>query len=166
MVRWVKSLAAIANSIFLFAFSLYGHPGIPIVGGMINLIWAFDEKLSPGIRRFLRPWVFVINTAFSAYGVLAGALPILALFLVGSSLLSWNAGLFLERWGDAPRAVQNRYLRLVGSLIMFGLFAGLSALALQGRVTLRFFPALLLTLAAGILWLRVISEALKSKKSG
>jgi len=166
MVRWVKRIAAIASSLFLFAFFFCGHPGIAIVGGMMNLIWALDEKLTPRIRRFLRPWVLVFNTAFSAYGVLADGLAILALFLVGSSLLSWNAGFFLERWGETSVTIRYQYLRRIGSLIGFGLFAGLSALVLEGHLMGSFLPAFLLMLAAGILWLQVISKALKSENPG
>jgi hypothetical protein len=166
MVRWVKSFAAIASSIFLFAFFLYGHPGIAIVGGMINLVWAFDHKLAPRIRHFLRPWVLVINTAFSAYGVLAGGLSILALFLAGSSLPSWNAGLFLERWRDAPATVQYHYLRRVGTLTALGFLAGFSAVTLQGHFTLLFLPVLFLMLVAGFLWMRMVSRALKDRTPG
>jgi hypothetical protein len=168
MVRWVKRLASIANSIFLFAFFLYGHPGIAIIGGIINLVWTFDEKLASRIRRLLRSWALMVNTAFLAYGVLRGGPSILALFLAGSSLLAWNAGLFLERWNlsDPPLIIQYQYLRRIGILSALGLLAGFSALALRGRLTLLFLPALLLMLAAGILWLRIISEALKNRNHG
>jgi hypothetical protein len=166
MVRWVKRFAAIANIIFLFGFSLYGHPRTAIIGGIINLVWAFDEKLAPRIRRLLRSWALMVNTAFLAYGVLGGGSSILALFLAGSSLLTWNAGLFLERWSDPPVMIQYQYLRRIGTLSAFGLSAGISVVALQGHLTLSFLSAFLLMLAAGILWLRTISEPLKSRDHG
>jgi len=166
MVRWVKRLSAIANIIFLFAFSLHGHPGIAIMGGIINLVWAFDEKLSPRIRRLLRSWALMVNTALLAYGVLNGGPSILALLLAGSSLLAWNAGLFLERWRDPPVMIQYQYLRRIGTLFALGLLAGISAVALQGHLTLAFLSAFLLMVVAGILWLQIISNALKSKGSG
>jgi hypothetical protein len=166
MVRWVKRLSAIASSVFLFAFSLYGHPVIAVVGGIINLVWAFDEKLAPRIRRLLRSWPLMVNTAFLAYGALSGAPSMLALFLAGCSLLTWNAGLFLERWGDPPVSIQYQYLRRIATLSALGLPAGISAVALQGHFTLSFLSAFLLMLAAGILWLRIISEALKNRNPG
>jgi len=166
MVRWVKRLAAIANSIFLFAFSFYGHPGVAIIGGIINLVWAFDEKLAPRIRRLLRSWALMVNTAFLAYGVLSGGSSMLALFLAGGSLLAWNAGLFLERWRDPPVFIQYQYLRRIGVLSASGLLAGISAVALQGHLTLSFLSAFLLMLAAGFLWLRIISGVLKDRNLG
>ncbi len=166
MVRWVKRLAAIASSILLSAFSLYGHPGIAIIGGIINLVWAFDEKLGPRIRRLLRSWPLMVNTAFSAYGVLSGAPSMLALFLAGSSIVAWNAGLFLERWGDPPVMIQYQYLRRIRTLSALGLLAGISAVALQGHLTVSFLSAFLLMLTAGIIWLRIISEALRNRNHG
>ena len=166
MVRWVKRLATIGNSIFLFVFFFLGHPGIAIIGGIINLVWTLDEKLPPRIRRLLRSWALVVNTAFLAYGVLGGGPSILALFLAGSSLLAWNAGLFLERWSDAPLTIQYQYLRRVGTLTALGLMAGFSAVTLQGRFALVFFPVFFLMLAVGFLWLRIIAEALRNRNPG
>ena len=137
-----------------------------MIGGITNLVWALDEKLALRIRRALRSLALMVNTAFLAYGVLSGGPSILALFLAGSSLLAWNVGLFLERWSDPPVVIQYQYLRRVGSLIAFGLLAGISAVALQGHLTVLFIPAFLLMLAAGILWLRIISEALKYRNHG
>ena len=166
MVRWVKRLTTIGNIVFLFAFFLYGRTGIATVGGVVNLVWAFDERLPSSIRRFLRVWALMINTAFLAYGAFSGVPSTLALFLAGSSLLSWNAGLFLERWGDAPLTIQYQYLRQIGTLVALGLLAGLSAAALQGLLTLVFLPVLLLMLAAGVLCLRQISRAIKKERTG
>lgn len=166
MVRWVKRLATIGSIIFLFAFSFYGHPGIAIIGGVINLVWAFDEKLIPRFRHLLRSWTLMVNTALLAYGILAGVPTLLVLFLAGSSLLAWNSGLFLERWNDPPVIIQYQYLRRTGTLSALGLLAGISAVALQGHLTLSFLSAFLLMLTAGILWLRIISEALKNRNHG
>lgn len=163
MVYWVKRLASIVSSIFLFAFSLYGHPIIAIIGGIINVIWAFDEKLTPRIRHLLRSSTLMVNTAFLAYGVLVGVPSFLVLFLAESSLFAWNAGHFLERWKDPPVMIQHQYLGRIGTLSTLGLLAGISALALQGYLTLSFLPAFLLMLTAGILWLRIISDALKNR---
>jgi hypothetical protein len=166
MVRWIKRLPIVGNIIFLVALFYHGHTGVAIIGGLLNLAWALDEWFPSQIRRFFRPWALVINTAFSAYGVLSGKPSILALFLAGSSLLAWNAGLFLERWSDAPVIIQYRCLRRIGTLSALGLLAGFSAVVLQGRLTLFFLPALLLMLAAGILWLRIISKALTNRNHG
>jgi len=161
MVRWVKRLAAVSNSIFMFALFYHGQPGVAIIGGLLNLAWTLDEWFQSRIRRFLRSWALVINTAFLAYGVLSGGPSILALFLAGSSLFAWNAGLFLERWSDAPVIIQYQYLRRVGTLTALGLLAGFSAITLQGRFAVPFLPVLFLMLVAGFLWRHIISKALR-----
>jgi hypothetical protein len=167
MVRWVKRLAAVGNIIFLVAlFYHHGHTGAAIIGGLLNLAWALDEWFPSQIRRFFRPWALVINPAFLAYGVLSGGPSILALLLAGSSLLAWNAGLFLERWGDAPVTIQYQYLRQIGALVALGLLAGFSAVILQGRFALLFLPVFFLMLVAGFLWLRIVSRALKDRTAG
>jgi hypothetical protein len=122
-----------------------------------------DEKLSPALWRLGGASVLVINTVLSAYGVLSGAPAILAVLVAATSLLTWNTGLFLQRWGDAPLAVQHRYLKQLGFIVVIGVGAGLSALALQGRLSLQFFPALLLMLIAGFLLLRLISQESKKR---
>jgi len=166
MVRWVKRLAAVGDSIFVFALFYQGHTGVAIIGGLLNLAWAVDEWLPSDIRRFLRSSAIMINTAFLAYGAFTGRPSTLGLFLAGSSLVAWNAGLFLERWGDAPLTIQYQYLRRVGTLIALGLLAGFSAVTLQGRIALVFLPVFFLMLAAGFLWLRIISKALKNRTPG
>jgi len=166
MVRWIKRLAAVGNSILMFALFYHGHTEVAIIGGLLNLAWALDEWFPSHIRHFLRPWALVINTAFLVYGVLNGRPSILALFLVGSSLLAWNAGLFLERWSDPPVAIQYQYLRRIGILSALGLLAGFSAVILQGRFALLFLPVFFLMLAAGFLWLRLISRTLKDGNPG
>jgi hypothetical protein len=159
MVRWVKRLAAVGNGILIFALFYHGHTRVAIIGGLLNLAWAVDEWFPSDIRRFLRPWALVINTAFLAYGALNGRPSMLALFLAGNSLLAWNAGLFVERWSDAPLTIQYQYLRRVGTLTVLGLLAGFSAVTLQGRFALAFLLVFFLMLATGFLWLRIISKA-------
>jgi hypothetical protein len=164
MVRWVKRFATIGSSILWFAFILDGLPEIAVIGGIINLAWTFDERWSPRARGLLRPWALIINTALLAFGIFGGGPLILALFLAASSLLAWNAGLFLERWSSPPVIVEYQYLRRIGTLLASGWLAGMSAAALQGHLTFSFLPAFLLTLGIGVLWLRIISQALKNKE--
>jgi hypothetical protein len=163
MVCWIKRFAAVSNIILLFGLFYHAHMGVAIVGGLLNLAWALEEWLSPRINRFLRSWGLVINTAFLAYGILSGGPSILAMLLAGSSLLAWNAGLFLGRWGDAPTTTQYRYLRRVGTLTALGLLAAFFAVRLQGCFALPFLPVFLLTLVAGALWLGIISKALNNR---
>ena len=158
MILWVKRGAAVCSGIFLVAF-LYGHTEVAMIGGILNLAWVVDEKLRPTLREFIRPSMLIINTALSAYFVLKGEPPMLAILIAGTSLLSWNAGLFLRRWRGAPLAVQYRYLKHLGAIVAMGLGAGLSALVLQGRFSLRFFWVFLLMFIGSILWLRMISKA-------
>jgi hypothetical protein len=166
MVRWIKRLAALGNGILIFALFYHGHTEVALFGGFLNLIWVLDEKLPHWVRGLFRSSALGTNTVLSAYAALTGLSLGLALLIAGNSLLVWNAGLFLKRWGNAPRVVQYQYLRRVGTLIAFGLLAGLLALALQGHFTLLFLPILLLMLSTGILWLRIISQALKNRKPG
>ena len=158
MILWVKRGAAVWSGIFLVAF-LYGHTEVAIIGGILNLAWVVDEKLRPTLSKFIRPSIFVVNTVLSAYVVLKGEPPLLAVLVIGASLLSWNAGLFLRRWKDAPMIVQYRYLKHLGAIVAMGLGAGFSALLLQGRFSLRFFWVFLLMFIGSILWLRMISKA-------
>ena len=165
MILWVKRGAAVWSGIFLVAF-LYGHTEVAMIGGILNLAWVVDEKLRPTLREFIRPSMLIINTALSAYFVLKGEPPMLAILIAGTSLLSWNAGLFLRRWRGAPLAVQYRYLKHLGAVVGLGLGAGLSSLALQGCFTLNFFPVFLLMLGAGVLWMVIISKASRRKGAG
>ena len=165
MILWVKRSVAVWSGIFLVAF-LYGHTEVAIIGGILNLAWVVDEKLRPTLRELIRPSMLIINTALSAYFVLKGEPPLLAVLIAGSSLLSWNAGLFLRRWRGAPLAVQYRYLKHLGAIIAVGLGAGLSALVLQGRFSLRFFWAFLLMFIGGFLWLWIISKASRKESAG
>ena len=162
MILWIKRGASVWSGILLVAL-LYKHPGLALAGGILNLAWVMDEKVSPALCRLVGPSVLVINTVLSAYGVLSGAPAILAVLVAATSLLSWNTGLFLQRWEDAPSTIQRRYLRRLGFIVAIGLGTGLSALALQGRLSLQFFPALLLMLIAGFLLLRLISQEPKKR---
>jgi hypothetical protein len=164
MILWVKRGAAVWSGIFLVAL-LYSHTEIAIIGGILNLAWVVDEKLRPTLSKFIRPSILMINTVLSAYGVLKGAPSILAVLIAGTSLLSWNAGLFLRRWRDAPLTVQYRYLKHLGVILAVGLGTGLCALTLQGHFSLRFFWAFLLMFIVGFLWLRIISKASRKESA-
>jgi hypothetical protein len=165
MILWVKRLTALLNGAFLFVLLLSrGHTEAATVGVIINLAWALSERSPSSIGRLFHSPVFVANTTLSAYGLLSGGHPVLAVVVASGSLLSWNTGLFLKRWPDAPLAVQYRYLRRIGAVVALGMGAGLSAWSLQGYVGIPFYLALLLMLNAGILWLRLVSKALKGER--
>lgn len=158
MILWVKRITALWSGIFLVAL-LYEYPWIALIGGILNLVWVVDEKWPPALRGLIRPSILVANTILSAYFVLKGAPPLLAVLVTSTSLQSWNARLFLRRWNDAPVAVQSRYLKHLGAVVGLGLGAGLSSLVLQGLFRLSFFPVFLLVLITGVLWIRVMSKA-------
>jgi hypothetical protein len=162
MIRWIKRGGAVWSGILLVAL-LYNHPGLAVAGGILSLVWVLDEKLAPALCWLVGPSILVVNTVLSAYAVLAGAPAMLAVLVAATSLLTWNTGLFLHRWGDAPLAVQHRYLEQLGFIVVIGAGAGVSALTLQGRLSLHFFPALLLMLIAGFLLLRLISQGSKKR---
>ena len=164
MIRWIKCGGAAWSGILLVAL-LYKHPGLAVAGGILNLVWVLDEKLALALCRLVGPSVLVVNTVLSAYAVLAGEPAIMAMLVAATSLLTWNTGLFLQRWGDAPSTVQRHYLKHLAGIVATGLGAGLSALALQGRLSLQFYSAFLLMLFAGSLWLRVISKASRKEKA-
>ena len=157
MILWVKRAAAVWSAIFLVTL-FYGHREVAFIGVILNFAWVVDEKLPPTLCRFIRSTVLVTNTLLSAYGALNGGPTVCAMFVAAGSLLSWNAGLFLQRWCDAPLDIQYRYLKRVFGTVALGLGAGLSALALQGHISLGFPVVLVLMLVAGILWLRLISR--------
>jgi hypothetical protein len=133
-----------------------------MAGGIVNLAWAAAEKFPSSLRRSLPPVVLLINTLLCAYGVLAGGSAAWAVLVAGISLFSWNAGLFGQRWGDAPRPMQSRYLKRIGMMVALGLGAGLSAAAWQENFSLPFYLAFLSMLAGGVLLLRLMSQALKT----
>ncbi len=165
MILWTRRAAAILNGIFLLVLLIpvESHWG-GVAGGLFNMGFAAAEKFPPSLRRFFPSLVLVINTILSAYGVLAGGSAVWAVLIAVSSLFSWNGELFGQRWGDAPRPVQSRYLRRVGSLALMGLGAGVSAEASQGNFSVPFSLALFSMLASGVLLLRLISQA--SPKGG
>ena len=161
-VLWVKRVAAFSTGALLSALLFArGNAFLAVFVGCVNLAWAVADLLPHGVRRLLQPFTLAIDTAAFTYHVLGGGNAAWALFGAGGSLLSWSAGGFLERWSDASLLVQNRYLKRIGGILALGLWAGLSALALQGRLHLSFPVALLLMLVAGVLWLRTISRTLR-----
>jgi hypothetical protein len=147
----------------LLLFPIACHWG-GVAGVSLNLALAMAGEFPSSFRRFLPSFVLVTNTMLSAYGVLAGGSAVWAVPIAVSSLFSWNAEWFGQRWGNAPRPVQSRYLRRVGSLAAMGLGAGLSVEACQGNFSIPFSLALLSMLAGGVLLLRLMSQA--SSKGG
>lgn len=165
MILWARRAAAVLSGIFLalLLFPIGCHWG-GVAGGILNLALAMAGKFPPSLRRFLPSFVLVTNTMLSAYGVLAGGSAVWAVPIAVFSLFSWNAERFGQRWGDAPRPVQLRYLKRVGCLAAMGLGAGLSVEACQGNFSMPFSLALLSMLAGGLLLLGLISQA--SPKGG
>jgi hypothetical protein len=163
MILWGKRTAAVLSGVFLMAllFSV-GTYWAGVAGGILSLAWAMAERFPSPFRRFFPPSVLVINTGLSAYGVLAGGPAAWALLAAGASLFSWNASLFLHRWPRAPLPVPYRYLRRIGGILAVGWGSGLSALALQGHISLPFLGAFLLMLTGGALYLRLITRASKN----
>lgn len=162
MILWVKRGAAISSSILL-TVALYKHPVLAIAGATLNLAWVVNWKMPPALCQLVGPFVLVINTVLSAYGILMGAPAVFALLAGATSLLSWNMGLFLQRWENAPSAVRYLYLKQLGVTVLIGLGAGLSALTLQGRVALPLVSTFLM-LGAGFLWLRMISKISRKER--
>jgi hypothetical protein len=161
MISWAKRAASALSGGFLMAllFPVGSYWG-GAAGAALNLALSMAEKFPYSLRRFLPPLVLLINTVLSAYGVLTGGLVTWAVLVAGLSLFSWNAGLFEQRWPQAPLPVQYRYLRRIGGILTLGLGAGLSAVAWQGNFSLPFFLAFLSMLAGGVLLLRLVSQTL------
>jgi hypothetical protein len=159
MILWGRRAAAVLTGVILgiLLFPSGSHWG-GTAGGVLNLALAMAEKFPSALRRFLPPSALVINTLLSAYGVLVGGSAAWAVLVAGLSFFSWNAGLFGQRWGDAPRPMQLRYLKRIGSLAALGLGTGLSAAAWQGNFSLPFSLAFLSMLAGGVLLLRLMSQ--------
>jgi hypothetical protein len=130
-----------------------------MAGGIVNLAWAMGEEFPSSFRHYIPGSALVINTFLCAYGVLAGGSAAWAVLVAGMSLFSWNAGLFGQRWGDAPRRMQSGYLKRVGMMVGLGLGAGLSAATWQGDITLPFSLVFLSMSAGGVLLLRLLSQA-------
>jgi hypothetical protein len=64
---------------------------------------------------------------------------------------------------EYPRqAVQRRYLRRVGGTAAFGMGAGLSAIGLQGSLSMHISATVLLMLGAGVLLLRLFARAART----
>lgn len=165
MIPWAKRAASALSGVFLMAllFPIGCHWG-GVAGAALNLAFAAAGKFPPSLRRFLPSFVLAANTVLSAYGVIAGGPAVWAVPIAVLSLFSWNADWFGQLWSDAPRLVQSRYLKRIGSLAAMGLGAGLSAEACQGIFSMSFSLALLSMLAGGVLLLRLISQA--SSKGG
>lgn len=159
MILWARRTASILNGIFLAALlfpvgSLWGG----MAGGVLNLAFVWIEKFPPLLRRFLPCSMLVTNTILSAYGVLADGSAGWAMLIAVLSLFSWNAERFGQRWDDAPRPVQSRYLKRVGILAAIGLGAGVSAEVCQGDFSIPFSLVFLSMLTGGVLLLRFMSQ--------
>jgi hypothetical protein len=165
MILWVKRVSAVANGTLLLTLLFsQGHPKVALLAAALNLGWAIYERMPSSLGKFLPSTGLVVNTGLSAYGILAGAPAGYAVLVAVVSLVSWNTSLFLERWPDAPHAVQHLYLRRLGGLVALGVGAGLSALALQGSYSLPFPLALSVVVISGLLWLRLISGAIEKER--
>ncbi len=164
MILWSKRAAAALSGIFLtgLLFSC-GNQWAGVTGGILNLAFAMADKSSSSFRRFFPPLLLIFNTLLSAYGVLAGGRATWAILAAGASLFSWNAGIFLLRWPQPHLSVQYLYFKRIASILVFGLGAGISALALQGHFSLDFLPTFSLALIGSLLFLRIISTPVRPK---
>jgi len=163
VIRWVRLASACATSLSLvLLLSEAGFGWVGIIAAVGNLLWVGSARFPSRTRRYLPHMILVINTVASACGALAGGPAVPAVVVAVGSLLSWNASLFLERWQDTPLpVVERRYLRRVGGTAALGLGGGLSAVALQGQLSLP-FPFLLVAMACtGLLIIRLFSQALR-----
>jgi hypothetical protein len=165
MIPWAKRAASALSGVFLMAllFPVGSYWG-GAAGGVLNLAFAMAGEFPPFLRRFLPSFVLAANTALSAYGILTGGPAVWAVPIAVLSLFSWNVGWFGQRWSDAPRPVQSRYLKRIGSLAAMGLGAGLSVEACQGIFSIPFSLALLSMLAGGVLLLRLMSQAFHKER--
>lgn len=162
VILWIKRGAAVSNGILWVAF-FYNEAGLAMVGMILSLLWIADDMFRPNLREFIRPSMLAVHTALSAYGVLKGAPPVLAVFIVSSSLLSWNAGLFLSRWKDVPLTAQSQYLKHLGVVMAVGIGLGFSAVTLRGVFSLSFFWTWLLIVYGSFLWLRIVAKAARKE---
>lgn len=162
MIRWARRIAACGTALFLLALlSAAGLAWVGVIAAVGNLLWAGLERLPSRISRSLPSSVLVMNTVACAWGLLHGGPAAYAVVVAGGSLLSWNTALFLERWQDPPAPIQRRYLRRVGGTVALGLGAGLSAIALQGSLSVHVPATVLLMLGAGVLMLRLLARAMR-----
>ena len=112
------------------------------------------------LGKFPSSAMLVTNTGLAAYGIFVGGSAEWAVLVATASLASWNSSRFLEQWPNAPQLVQYRYLKRLGGLVALGMGLGLSALAFQGCLSLPFPITLSVLGITGVLWLRLISEAI------
>jgi hypothetical protein len=163
VIRWVRLAAACATSlslVVLLAEAGFGWVGVIAAAG--NLLWVGSAKFPSRTHGYLQHMVLVINTVASAWGALAGGPAAPAVVVAVGSLLSWNASIFLERWQDRPPLpVERRYLRRAGGMAALGLGGGLSAVVLQGQLSLPFPFLLVAMVCTGLLIIRLFSQALR-----
>lgn len=160
MILWLKRGTAVASFIFFMPLAIgSGTLAVAILSALVNSAWAMSERFPPLVQRFLAPCVLIVNAVISTHAVLHDGPVAWAILASGSSLVSWNAGLFRQRCPNAPPSVEWRYLKRVGGMFTLGTGMGMSALALQGHFSLPFGLAFFIMLAAGFLCLRLISQA-------
>ena len=161
----VQRLAALC-CVVLLTLLLYSRASywVILAAGALNIAWALANKFPPLLRAFFPTAVLVFNAFGSAYGVLHGGSAILAFLATGVSLVSWNAGLFVRRWPEAPKNSQVHYLRHLGATVVLGMAVGLSANLLQGHFASNFWLAFSLLLIGPIFFLRLIGRVALNEK--
>jgi len=163
VIRWVRLASACATSLSLVVLlSEAGFGWVGVIAAAGNLLSAGSVKLPSRTRRYLPHMLLVATTVASARGALAGGPAVPAVVVAVGSLLSWNAGLFLERWQHMPPLpVERRYLRRAGGTAALGLGGGLSAVTLQGQLSLPFPFLLVAMIGTGLLIIRLFSQTLR-----
>jgi hypothetical protein len=164
MIFWLKRAAAFLSGLFIFLLLYPEFIELAVLGGVINMVWAADDKLPRSCRPFFHPVLLVFNTVCSAFVVLKGGSTWWAMGLAGSSLIAWNIGIFRQSSRDTTLTLQHRYLRHLGYRLGLGSAAGFSALALQGRFSSSFSLTFFLMLASGFLFLRLLSGSMKKQQ--
>jgi hypothetical protein len=158
MILWLKRGTAVSSFIFFMPLAIGSDTlWVTILSALINLSWAISERFPTVVQCRLAPCLLMVNAFVSTHAVLHGGPAVWAILVSGTSLISWNAGLFCQRWFNAPFLTQYRYLRRIGGIFVTGTIMGMSALALQGHFTLPFCFAFALALGAGFCYLRLIS---------
>jgi len=159
MILWLKRGTAAATFIFTIPLAMgCGTLWLVIPSALVNIGCAMSERFSPSVQRLLTPCVLLVNAIISTYAVVYDGPVAWAILASGSSLVSWNACLFLQRSPNASLSIQYRYLRRVGGMFVVGTIMGRSALALQGQFAPPFWLALFMMLTAGFLCLLLLSK--------
>ena len=164
MIFWLKRAAAFLSGLFLFLLLYPELIALAVLGGVVNMVWAMDNKLPRSCRPFYNSGSLIFNTACLVFSVLKAGSAWWAMSLIITSLTAWNIGLFRQRNQDASLNMQHQYLRLLGYRLGLGSAAGFSALALQSRFAVAFPLTFFLMLAGGFLFLRLLSGSMKKQQ--